>query len=162
MCLVMSRDLDSALTQRERSAVDDWLTSNKSFHVMRDHPKHRIRMLGGLWGFRPSFNRTLSHEILKKIYDPNIVVHYQGRADQSFLKDHVWPVARFDTIAHDSFHCNVDFGHKTIPFPTQRSMKNDPDCYVGAVRRACPLDKMPFDPCPKECRPIDHPEWIYC
>ena len=158
----MSRDLDSPLTKRERSAVNAWLASNKSFHVMRDHPRHRIRMLGGLWGFRPAFNRKLSHEILKKIYDRQLVVHYQGRADQSFLKDHVWPAARFDTLAHDSFHCKVDFGHQAVPFPTERPLENDPNCYVGVVRNGCPKDEMPFDPCPEECRPANRPEWIYC
>ncbi|CAF1684749.1 unnamed protein product, partial [Didymodactylos carnosus] len=35
-----SRDLDSALTQRELDAVTEWLKSNKSFHTMRDHPYH--------------------------------------------------------------------------------------------------------------------------
>ena len=38
----MSRDLDSVVTQREVDAVEEWLKSNKSFHVMRDHPNHEV------------------------------------------------------------------------------------------------------------------------
>lgn len=37
---LMSRDSDSAITSREKEAVSDWLASNKSFHIMRDHPAH--------------------------------------------------------------------------------------------------------------------------
>lgn len=37
---LMSRDSDSAITFREEEAVGEWLASNKSFHIMRDHPAH--------------------------------------------------------------------------------------------------------------------------
>jgi hypothetical protein len=31
--------------------VDDWMLSEKKFHVMRDHPSHsRYAMSGGMWG----------------------------------------------------------------------------------------------------------------
>jgi hypothetical protein len=39
-----SRDLDSPLTQRERAAVNEWLSSNLTFHSMRDHPYHVVSM----------------------------------------------------------------------------------------------------------------------
>ena len=45
--LFMSRDLDSAPTQREADAVEEWLRSGKTLHVMRDHPSHTFPMLGG-------------------------------------------------------------------------------------------------------------------
>jgi hypothetical protein len=158
----MSRDLDSALTQRERSAVNVWLSSNKSFHAMRDHPKHRIRMLGGLWGFRPSFNRSLSRLILNKIHNRDLIKPYVGRADQAFLAEHVWPFAKPSLLVHDSFFCKDGFGYKTEPFPTQRPSANKTNCYVGCLRSCCGHGKMPFKECPKECRPKNHPEWIYC
>jgi hypothetical protein len=44
------RDADSRLNTREAAAVDDWIKSGKSFHVMRDCAAHRKRMLGGMWG----------------------------------------------------------------------------------------------------------------
>ena len=161
-CLVMSRDLDSALTLRERTAVDAWLASNKAFHAMRDHPKHRIRMLGGLWGFRPVLNRSLSRVILDKIHNRALIERYVGRADQSFLADHVWPEARSSLLVHDSFHCVDGFGHRTEPFPTQRSSANKTECFVGCTRPCCGYGKMLFKPCPKQCRPKNHPEWLYC
>ena len=48
----MSRDLDSRLSDREQGAVQDWLHSNKSVHVMRDHINHDFPMVGCCWGTR--------------------------------------------------------------------------------------------------------------
>ncbi|CAF3337953.1 unnamed protein product [Rotaria sp. Silwood1] len=46
--IILSRDLDSALTKREHEVVDTWLARNKSFHAIREHPKRNFRMLGGM------------------------------------------------------------------------------------------------------------------
>ncbi|CAF2117142.1 unnamed protein product [Rotaria magnacalcarata] len=160
--IMMSRDLDSPLTKRERAAVDVWLTSNKLFHSLRDHPMHGVPMLGGMWGFRPSLNRSISRLILDKIYNRELIKRYTGRADQSFLSSHVWPYAKASAIAHDSFLCKREFGQKSEPFPTQRPSANETNCFIGCVRPCCSHGKMPFGHCPQECRPKDHPEWVYC
>ncbi|CAF2641649.1 unnamed protein product [Rotaria sp. Silwood2] len=160
--VMMSRDLDSALTKRERDAVDVWLASNKSFHTMRDHPMHGVPMLGGMWGFRPSLNRNLSRLIHDKIHNQELIKRYGGRADQGFLSSHIWPFAKASAIAHDSFLCTHGFGHQADPFPTQRPSANETNCFIGCVRPCCGFGKMPFGECPKRCRPKDHPEWIYC
>ncbi len=39
---MVSRDLDSPLTPRERAAIDEWLTSNFTFHAMHDHSFHTV------------------------------------------------------------------------------------------------------------------------
>ena len=162
VCLVVSRDLDSALTLRERSAVDAWLTSNKAFHVMRDHPKHRSPLMGGMWGFRPALNRSLSRVIFDKIHNRTLVERYVGRADQPFLTAHVWPEASSSILEHDSFHCVDLFGNRTDPFPTQRPPAKTTECFIGCHRPCCGSRKMPFKPCPKQCRPKNHPDWLYC
>lgn len=46
----MSRDLDSLINKREVAAVQEWLRTRKSFHIMRDHPLHLAEIMGGLWG----------------------------------------------------------------------------------------------------------------
>jgi hypothetical protein len=40
------RDLDSTLNERETAAVKEWLGSNYTMHVMRDHPSHAVTILG--------------------------------------------------------------------------------------------------------------------
>ena len=158
----MSRDLDSPLTKRERAAVDVWIASNKSFHTMRDHPMHGVPMLGGMWGFRPSIDRATSRLILEKIYNRSLVEKYGESRDQTFLDEHVWPIAKLSAISHDSFLCRHDFGHQPQPFPTQRSSANDTNCFVGCIRSSCLQGQLPFDHCPIECRPKNHTDWLYC
>ena len=46
----ISRDSDSRLSDREYQAVQEWLSSDKQFHAMRDHQAHAIPVLGGMWG----------------------------------------------------------------------------------------------------------------
>lgn len=44
--IMASRDLDSPLTLRELAAVNEWISSGKAWHTMRDHPMHFVAMLG--------------------------------------------------------------------------------------------------------------------
>ena len=44
--IMASRDLDSPISQRELDAVNDWISSGKAWHAMRDNPWHSVPMLG--------------------------------------------------------------------------------------------------------------------
>jgi hypothetical protein len=123
---------------------------------------HGVPMLGGMWGFRPSLNADISRILHNKIHNQELIKQYGGRNDQTFLASHVWPLAKPSVLAHDSFLCKNGFGHTSEPFPTQRPSANETNCFIGCVRPCCGDGKMPFVECPKECRPKDHPEWIYC
>ncbi|CAB3377639.1 Hypothetical predicted protein [Cloeon dipterum] len=45
VCIV--RDLDGEISEREVNAVQEWLSSDHTFHVMRDHPGHMGRHIMG-------------------------------------------------------------------------------------------------------------------
>ena len=56
--------------QREKDAVNAWLVSNRTFHVMRDHPDHGTEILGGMWGGWNRYNdiyRPLRARIVNEI-----------------------------------------------------------------------------------------------
>jgi len=108
------RDCDSRITIREKMAVDEWIKSGKSLHVMRDHPAHRIPygndglgILGGMWGIK-SKSIPISDMIDKFKKDKNL----SYGSDQTFLKTIYW-VFQNDRITHDEF-----FEKK--PFPIKR------------------------------------------
>jgi hypothetical protein len=54
--VMISRDCDSQLSERERKCVDEWLASGKGLHVIRDHPNHANykshRIFAGMFGMR--------------------------------------------------------------------------------------------------------------
>lgn len=100
------RDTDSRLSFRERYAVDDWLSSNKTFHIMRDHPFHGFPILGGMWGCKQNTYNLC--EILQNWSKGN----YYG-TDYDFLQKGIMPIAATDNMTHDPF-----FEQK--PFPKDR------------------------------------------
>jgi hypothetical protein len=108
--VMLSRDTDSRLTLREKAAVDDWLASEKLFHVMRDHPEHNTTILGGMWGARKPILQDMKH-ILEWYHDTN---GNYWQVDQKFLHNQIWPRIAYSVKIHDEF-----FEKK--PFPTKRN-----------------------------------------
>ena len=108
------RDSDSRITIREKLAVDEWINSGKSIHVMRDHPAHRIPygndglgILGGMWGIKGGLI-PLKKFIIN--YNDNKTLSYGS--DQTFLKL-IYQTYINDRMTHDEFFENK-------PFPIQR------------------------------------------
>lgn len=61
---VIVRDVDSRVTSREARAVDEWIKSGFSLHVIRDHPWHTRPVMGGMWGIQGAKNlQVISQEI---------------------------------------------------------------------------------------------------
>jgi hypothetical protein len=109
------RDADSRISLRESLAVDEWIKSGKSLHVMRDHPYHRIPagnnqlgILGGMWGIKSGV-LPISEMINKFVKSKE---HNYGN-DQTFLKT-IYSVLENDKITHDEF-----FEKKPFPIPRE-------------------------------------------
>lgn len=97
--IMLSRDLDSRIYEREVIAVNEWLQSGKLFHIMRDHPiHHKCHILGGMFGTKKN-NKIPSWINLIKNYDQNGDWGY----DQNFLRDIIYPIISSDVIIHSSF-----------------------------------------------------------
>lgn len=108
--VMISRDCDSRLNEREKSAVDEWLNSDDSFHIMRDHPNHGTQILGGMWGVKNPKLKKMK-DLIDKFEKGD---YYQ--TDQIFLSQKIYPLISNDCMVHDEF-----FDKK--PFPTQRMGK---------------------------------------
>lgn len=109
------RDADSRISLRESLAVDEWIKSGKSLHVMRDHPYHRIPagnnqlgILGGMWGLKSGV-LPISEMINKFVKSKE---HNYGN-DQTFLKI-VYSILENDKFTHDEF-----FEKKPFPIPRE-------------------------------------------
>ena len=107
MSVVISRDLDSSITTREVAAVQEWLQSKKSFHIMRDHPQHCVPILGGTWGARMTED-TIRQEWVRTfqnmLEDPlNKASADKVGPDQALLQKLVWPWTKLQAMEHDSY-----------------------------------------------------------
>jgi tetratricopeptide (TPR) repeat protein len=92
------RDVDARLNSQDRVAVDEWIKSGKSFHIMRDHPVHAELIMGGLWGGKAGLLPSLV-EVINKFYP----VKNKKFVDQIFLAEFVWPLIRDKSLIHDEF-----------------------------------------------------------
>ena len=118
--IMISRDCDSRLSLREKIAVDEWLNSDKDFHIMRDHPWHGTQILGGMWGVRNSILKDMKNKI------DEFVKGNFWQVDQNFLAKIIYPIVKENLFVHDEFF-NYDLvKHK---FPTERINKE----FVGDV-----------------------------
>ncbi|RNA04087.1 hypothetical protein BpHYR1_024455, partial [Brachionus plicatilis] len=158
--LLMSRDIDSQLLQREVNSVQEWLGSGNIGHIMRDNPAHKTYILGGMWSFRVEKARVLGKLIYEKMVDKNISskFNFNGKNpkgfDQIFLSKHVYKMIENNSTIHDSYLCEKY--PKSKPWPTQRNG----NCFVGRVGRC--NETSTFKSCPKKCRPENHLDWEAC
>lgn len=114
--IVISRDCDSRISEREISAIKEWLKSDKDFHIMRDHPYHRVPILAGMWGARRGILNNIK-ELLEfwQSYNRKGVFNAE---DQDFLGQIVYPIVKDKSIEHSEF--GINYGNKIYNFPTER------------------------------------------
>jgi len=101
--VVIVRDCDSRLNVREKEAVDEWINSDKGFHIMRDHPNHGIEILGGMWGSKKG---TVNQ--MKSLIDEYLKGDF-WQVDQNFLREKIYPLIKNNVVIHDEFFDKKNF-----------------------------------------------------
>ena len=110
--VMISRDTDSRLTVREKFVVEQWFESDKSFHIIRDHPFHSAKIMGGMWGARGEILFDMS-ELIDEYKKGDF-----WQVDQNFLSEIVFDKIKDDCFVHDEFFSNnpIDFPRENYEF----------------------------------------------
>lgn len=104
---MISRDCDSRISAREQQAVNQWIQSKKTFHIMRDHPfQFNFPILAGMFGSKKILDN-------QNCFSDNM--NHGHFSDQIFLQKYIWPLIYQDCLIHDSVH------NTGLPFPTNRN-----------------------------------------
>ncbi|XP_047479822.1 uncharacterized protein LOC125032608 isoform X2 [Penaeus chinensis] len=158
------RDTDSLLLERGAAAVREWMSGNKSFHLLRDHPYHGIPVMGGLWGARWDLKTHNVSEFRKNLTGVRSAMikaakgKFKKGVDQHILMKVLYPKTKGDVMSHDSFFCKK-YPDGFRPFPIQREKGHYLRNYMGVREN----DKLFVKtPCPEACRPKNHQDWTYC
>ena len=104
----ISRDCDSRLSWRERRAVDEWINSDKSFHLMRDCHNHGYTIMAGMFGV----NNKLFHERYGKLDLENPSASHR-EDDQRLLNHAIWGRIVHDHLCHDHWSHSPVIGQPT-------------------------------------------------
>tara|TARA_Y100000114_G_scaffold125027_1_gene120944 strand:+ start:5846 stop:6700 length:855 start_codon:yes stop_codon:yes gene_type:complete len=114
--VMISRDTDSWLNIRDKAAVDEWLESDKDFHIIRDNCQHGWLIAGGMWGVRGETAKIVEREL------DNYLVNDIGHgADQKFLQAKIYYNVVHTSFVHDDWfpHLNANLEEKK-PMPVPR------------------------------------------
>lgn len=123
------RDADSIVSTREQYAVNEWLESDKAFHIMRDGYTHTDIILAGMWGGVTGIIEDIKSQILK--YNKTCQSKLYFGQDQHFLRDVIWKQIKGSVLHHDS-----QFNYEnTVKFPDhpqqENGHENRPNFHVG-------------------------------
>jgi len=119
------RDCDSRLNKKEAVAVQEWINSGKSFHIMRDHKQHTSPIMGGMWGavreFIPDTKflelyREWITGVRKGKFKKRPYCKTNGESDQGFLAHKIYPLIKEDCLVHTSYK---KFEETDIEFSTR-------------------------------------------
>lgn len=121
----ISRDCDSRVNERELSAVNEWIESGKSFHIIRDHPHgHAWKISAGMWGCKGGFIKNIDEKMKNYL---EFTIHRKDRAvDQHFLQEIIYPTAITDLCLHDEY-----FNYEGIGRKIKRDRMLDDFAFVG-------------------------------
>lgn len=113
--LFMSRDTDTRFLKREIVSVMEWLNSDKLLHIMRDHPHHVNKIMGGMWGMK----RNNLCDLKKLIQDCKQTGHRDY--DQDFLEQIIYPIYKDTAYINASYNAyEQDARPFTIPYLQDR------------------------------------------
>ncbi len=105
---VIFRDADSIFSHRESKLVNEWLLSDKSFHIIRDHSLHISPIMAGMFGIKkPLFNLFIN-----ELNNASILSQKNKyNSDQLFLADYLYLKVIEQSLLHTSYfaYCNENF-----------------------------------------------------
>jgi len=104
------RDTDSRLGEREALAVKEWMDSGKTYHFMRDHPKHGNPWMQGMYGVKGYALRGITQRLR---YVPD---EYGGA--RTFFDAWFTAIPESQRMEHGGY--NQDKFPNQRPFPTVR------------------------------------------
>ncbi len=134
--IVLSRDADSRITQREVDCVHEWLESDRDFHIARDHKHHTCPIIAGAFGCKnncleyigvPNGARNVNQCPLQFVPGLELMRSFlqnlpQERdvyiVDQMFLFAYVYPYVANRSMIHCSHNAYEPFAKKLDPVET--------------------------------------------
>ena len=131
--VTMIRDADSRITERELTLVDDWLRSEKDFHIVRDHRHHTCPIIAGAFGVRnncleyigiPTGTNNVNEPPLQFVpglelmqsFLKNLPEHRDEYiVDQIFLAQYVYKYVANKSMVHCSHNAYEPFAKRLHP-----------------------------------------------
>lgn len=142
--LMICRDANSRIIERDLWTIDQFIRSNKLAHIVRDHYWHKRRIPSGICGFRKMPCK------IKDLHDNWIKIE-RYTIDEDFLERVVYPLINHDVLIHSNIVGFIDENVSRIVFPLR-----DSTMFIGNVLDE--NDKPEFDY--YDFPLLDHLTWL--
>ena len=109
--IMIVRDADSRCHDRDQWSINEFINSDKKFHIIRDHIWHQTLILGGLWGIKQGLLQFNIEEAIQKYVKH--CVNTIGE-DQYFLSAIIYPQITNNVLIHGTLRMNIN--ETIIPF----------------------------------------------
>jgi hypothetical protein len=134
--VMIVRDCDSRVSERDVAAINEFMGSDKLYHIVRDHPiGHHYVMNGGMWGCKknPFISRLNNHidDYLKTNFShvfntENAKKDSIRNADQMFLGQRIYPNVVNSVMVHDEY-----FKYEPFAKPINHDRKSNNFAFIG-------------------------------
>jgi hypothetical protein len=127
--IMFVRDADSRIHKRDQWCINEFIKSDKLFHIIRDHYHHKKKIMGGMWGVKKgieNFEIECSYVNWVK-NNENLVGKYQ--LDQTFLEEVVYNKVKNVILIHIDKKEREQEGEDSIII---QEPNHDGYTYVGA------------------------------
>lgn len=111
------RDADSRVTLRDRWCITQFLKSDKTYHIVRDHYFHKSPIMGGIFGWK---------SILDIEFDLERAITYSE--DMTYLEKVLYPIVKSNSLVHSCIYGYVGEHVELITLP-----QSDNYDFVGNV-----------------------------
>ncbi len=112
--IAFCRDADSRINVRDQYCINEFIKSDKKFQIIRDHHKHGVAILAGMWGIKTGININF-YSLFVKFKVENFKFEFGN--DQDFLADYIYPRVRDHAIVFDEFFTYRGETRVKIPLP---------------------------------------------
>jgi hypothetical protein len=119
--IMIVRDADSRIHNRDIWTINQFIKSDKQFHIIRDHIWHRTTILAGLWGIKQGLLKFNIEESIKNYVNR---CENKWQVDQIYLNRFIYPIIKNDVLIHGSLKMYEE--EIVTPFPCP--VKNDDFC----------------------------------
>lgn len=125
MCV---RDADSRIYERDRACIEDFVNSDKLFHIIRDHPNHHHPIMGGMWGIKKGVLGMKLETIFEVWAKENNSTEFWN--DMDFLRNFFYPHILPHSIIHDEIQQFEPSNWKT---PFRVALDSEKNHFIGQV-----------------------------
>jgi len=111
------RDADSRITERDRWCINEFLKSDKQFHIIRDHYWHKSPIMAGMFGWKQTLD-----------IDFETTEDRGYGIDEALLKDHIYPFIKDRALVHTNIYSLAGEDDRRIEI-----MQKDKYDFIGNV-----------------------------